>query len=68
MSSSLSEPDRIDLLTSIDGVVFEDAWPTRVEVDIAGVPLGVLSRDDLIRNKRAVGRTRDLADIEEVER
>lgn len=59
-------PQRIDLLTSIAGVTFDDAWANRVLVDVEDLEVPVLGRSDLVRNKRAVGRTRDLADIEEL--
>jgi len=62
------EPNRIDFLTSIDGVEFDAAWPNRITADIEGIKVPVLGREDLIRNKKAVGRTRDLADIEELKR
>jgi hypothetical protein len=53
-------PYRIDLLTSISGVEFDAAWTERV----AGVRVPVLGRTSFIRNKRATGRTKDLADLE----
>jgi hypothetical protein len=56
-------PNRIDLLTSIDGVEFEAAWRNRATTNLAGVQVPVLSRDDFVRNKRAVGRAKDLADV-----
>ncbi len=56
-------PRRIDLLTSIDGVEFDEAWPHRVVVDLEGVRVPVIGRAHLIRNKRASGRPRDLADL-----
>lgn len=59
-------PQRIDLLTSIAGVTFEEAWGNRGVVEIEGTDVPVLGRSDLIRNKRTVGRARDLADIEEL--
>lgn len=60
-------PRRIDLLTSITAVSFDDAWENRVSVEIEGIEVPVLGREELLRNKRAVGRTRDLADIEALE-
>lgn len=60
-------PRRIDLRTSITAVSFEEAWENRVTVEIESIEVPVLGRSDLIRNKRAVGRTRDLADIEELD-
>lgn len=59
-------PQRIDLLTSITGVTFDDAWKNRVHVEIGELEVPVLGRSELVRNKRAVGRARDLADIEEL--
>lgn len=56
-------PRRIDLLTAIDGVTFARAWPHRVVRAIAGVSFPFLSRDDLLRNKRAAGRPKDLLDV-----
>jgi hypothetical protein len=60
-------PRRIDILTSIDGLKFEDAFTQSVTVEIEGIPVHVLSVPDLITNKRATGRTRDLADVETLE-
>jgi len=61
-------PCRIDLLTAISAVSFDDAWSRRVVLEVAEVKAPVLSREDLIRNKRATGRTKDLADAEEIEK
>jgi hypothetical protein len=61
-------PVRIDVLTSIDGLSFDEAWPNRLASTIGDVPTQVLGRLDLIRNKKASGRPRDLADIERLER
>ena len=60
-------PSRIDILTGIDGVTFDEAWPRRVLVSQPGLELPVLGRDDLIANKRAAGRPKDLADVAELE-
>jgi hypothetical protein len=60
-------PIRIDVLTSIDGVEFSDAWAARFETRFADQPVSVLSEAHLIRNKRAVGRAQDLADVEWLE-
>lgn len=56
-------PRRIDLMTSVDGLDFEGAWQRRVVTTVDGVQLSVLSREDLIVNKRATGRAKDLADV-----
>jgi hypothetical protein len=57
----------VDLLTSITGVRFEEAWPARDEVEIDGLRLPVIGREHLIRNYRAVGRPQDLADVARLE-
>jgi hypothetical protein len=63
------EPGRIDLLTSISGVLFEQAWPDRVEAEFGeGVSCGVISVDHLLQNKRAAGRPQDLVDVTALER
>jgi len=56
-------PSRIDILTAISGVAFNDAWPRRLIIAIEGQALPFLSREDLERNKRASGRPKDLADL-----
>jgi hypothetical protein len=61
-------PARIDLLTSLTGLNFEEAWLRRQLIEVEGRLLPFLSREDLIRNKAAVGRPRDLADIDDLER
>lgn len=60
-------PWRIDLLTSIDGVEFEQAAHRCSTTDVQELRVPVLCREDFIRNKRAVGRTKDLADISSLE-
>jgi hypothetical protein len=60
-------PNRIDLMTSIPGLTFEEAWTHRVEDRYGSEPVSFLSKDDLIRNKRAVGRRQDLLDLEILE-
>lgn len=61
-------PRRIDILTDISGVEFETAWQQRVESDWRGCKVGMLGLDDLLTNKRASGRPKDLADVSELER
>jgi hypothetical protein len=61
-------PRRIDILTQISGVAFDDAWASRIEVEVEGHLLPFLGRDALIRNKRAAARPKDLADVEALER
>jgi hypothetical protein len=61
-------PSRVDVLMSIEGVRFADAWPRRVNINFDGVVIGhVMARADLIANKRAVGRPQDLADVHSLE-
>lgn len=57
-------PRRIDILTTIEGVRFDDAWPERLEIEVEGVPVSVIGREHFIQNKRALGRSQDLADVE----
>ena len=59
-------PNRIDLLTSLTGVAEDEVWQSRVSAELDGVPVFFLGRSTLIKNKRATGRTRDLADVEEL--
>lgn len=61
------EPNRVDLLTSISGVSFEQAWENRVEGLFGGQPVFYLGLHDLRTNKRASGRQKDLADLEMME-
>jgi len=56
-------PRRIDILTSIDGVEFDEAWPRRKTIEVEGRQFGVIGKDDLLANKKATGRPRDLADV-----
>jgi hypothetical protein len=57
------EPSRIDILTSIDGVAFDEAWKNKMSVIVADVEIKVLSRADLLKNKVASGRDKDQGDI-----
>jgi hypothetical protein len=61
-------PRRIDLLTSISGVSFEDARDSQIVIQVEGMALPVLGRAALLENKRAAGRPKDLVDIEMLER
>ena len=60
-------PNRIDLLTTLTGVATDEAFDAKVSAIIDGIPVFVLGRDALIRNKRAVGRPQDLADASALE-
>jgi hypothetical protein len=59
-------PARIDILTGISGVTFEEAWPSRISMSIGELTVPILGREMLLRNKRAAGRPRDLADVAEL--
>ena len=60
-------PGRIDILTELTGVHFDDAWRARVRHLFGDVDVDFIDRETFIRNKRAIGRTKDLADIEGLE-
>jgi hypothetical protein len=60
-------PRRVDIITGASGLRFEDAFARSAEVSIEGIQVRIPSVDDLIRNKRASGRTKDLADAEALE-
>jgi hypothetical protein len=57
-------PYRIDILTSIEGVEFDEAWSRRVVFELDGVRVPFIGRDDLLTNKRVAGRPQDIADVE----
>jgi hypothetical protein len=61
------EPNRVDIITSIEGVTFDEAWSRRVSSTYGGVAIALLSVPDLLTNKRAVGRRQDLLDVERLE-
>ncbi len=61
-------PNRVDLLTRLYAVSFDDAWAAKVAGSLDGVPVWFLDRDSLVRNKRATGRPQDLADVDFIER
>lgn len=60
------QPNRIDLLTSISGVGFPEAWNAKVDGDLQGISTRYIGREQLIRNKEATGRGHDLADAEKL--
>ncbi len=60
-------PNRIDVLTSLTALEFSRAWRNRRRVAYGSVPVSLLSAPDLLENKRALGRPRDLADAQELE-
>ena len=59
-------PSRIDIMTSVTGLDFDAAWPNRVMAKFGDVEAPVLGLDDMRTAKRAAGRLKDLADLEEL--
>ena len=59
-------PNRIDIMTSIDGVSFEQSWATRAEATVDELPMHFISRELLILSKKCASRPKDLADAEEL--
>ncbi|MDQ2899206.1 MAG: hypothetical protein M3Y07_05320 [Acidobacteriota bacterium] len=59
-------PNRIDIPTGITGVEFQEVWNARVPGELAGIPVHFISRELFIRNKKATGRLKDRADLEEL--
>ena len=58
------EPNRVDIMTSISGVSFEEAWDSRATGELDGLPVQFISKELLKRNKASVGRKQDLADLD----
>jgi len=61
-------PIRIDVITSIEAIDFAEAWENRVTANYGDIPAFFISLDDLIRNKRACGRERDILDVKYLEK
>jgi hypothetical protein len=57
------KPRRIDILSEIDGVTFEECWKGRTEAQFTSTAVPVIGRAELIKNKHASGRVKDLADL-----
>lgn len=60
-------PNRIDILTTLKDVNFEDCYKARAVVDIQGIKINFIDLENLKKNKRATGRPQDLADAENLE-
>ena len=60
-------PCRIDILTDIDGVEFDEAWANRRYIKIHGIDIPVIGMQELLKNKRAAGRPQDIADVTRLE-
>jgi len=61
-------PRRIDLITEIDGVSFDEAYKNKKIINIQNLKIPFLSLQDLIRNKKATGRPKDLLDVKSLEK
>ncbi len=61
-------PNRVDIMTSIDGVSFAEAWDTHVEGAYGRVSVPYIGFDSLVVNKTAAGRPQDLADLDTLKR
>ena len=62
------KPNRIDLITSVAGLTFEEAWLSRIPGEIDGITTQYIGRDALIRNKEATGRRQDILDADKLKR
>ncbi len=60
-------PRRIDIITGVSGLSFTSAYSNSIEVEFEGLKINMPSLDDLICNKKASGRTKDIADVEVLE-
>jgi hypothetical protein len=60
-------PNRIDVLTTLPGVDFASCYPSRLEIEVAGVRVNFIDLENLKKNKRATGRHQDLADLENLQ-
>ncbi len=60
-------PNRVDILTSLSGLIFEEAWENRKPITFGDIPLFVLSETDFVRNKRSVGRAQDIVDADAIQ-
>jgi len=56
-------PYRIDVINAVDGIDFDDAWPSRLFVKFDGLKIPVIAKSDLLQNKRTMNRAKDRADI-----
>ena len=59
-------PNRIDILTSLTAVKFSEAWRTKHRARLCNLPVFIISKKYLIRNKKALGRPQDLADVKKI--
>jgi hypothetical protein len=57
-------PVRVDLITSLTGVSWEEAWTGRVAAHYGDIPVQYIGRDEFVANKRSTGRSKDMVDLE----
>ena len=62
-----SSPIQIDIINEADGINIDDCYQRRAVIKVDDIEINVISRDDLIKNKRASGRSMDIADAEKLE-
>jgi hypothetical protein len=60
-------PGRIDILTQLTGLAFDEAWPGRLRRPFGDVDVDFIGREAFLRNKRATGRPKDLGDIDGID-
>ena len=62
-----TKPNRIDILTSIEGVGFNQAWDKQVIASIDGIAVPIIGIEELIENKNSTGRAKDLGEVENLQ-
>ena len=60
-------PVRVDLVTSLTGVTWDEVWTARTDVSADGLRLAVISKSNFVKNKRATGRPKDLVDAAQID-
>ncbi len=60
-------PNRIDLMTTVNGLEFDDCYEKKVEVEVEGIVVDFIDLDNLKKNKQSTGRQQDLADLENLD-
>jgi hypothetical protein len=58
---------RVDLVTSLTGVTWDEVWTARTDVSADGLRLAVISKSNFVKNKRATGRPKDLVDAAQID-
>jgi len=63
-----SSPTQIDIINDADGININDCYQRKKTINVDGADVHLISREDLIKNKRASGRSMDIADAEKLEK